>query len=310
MINRFTTGFILTLTLTTASAATAVYSGTLGIPNVGYASYQENISNPNVYAGIALAQQQFMNTIKSSISPPIMSIISGVSGYQAGSGYVSASGPITITLNNGVVSLSGLQVSASLVVSQANYGITATCNVTTSTNPGLTITGTLNPATGILSPTGVQNFSLSTSYSCSNSLDWVPIVNLIADTMINRLVDQQIAQQTRNAYNSLGNIGELAPIHFIGLDQIPNGIFIYNGTDYGAQLKSSLFSIYYSSNVRVTIGDPKYYIIGPKGYPHIAHSTDLVMSLNINGLTLDLLDKRTYVDEVYCPSSAPYCFFF
>src|SRR6185369_4382492 len=91
----------LALASTTALADTAVYSGSLGVPNVGYASYQEDVATSKVYAGIVAAQQQVMGTIKSTMSAPILSTLAGISGYQPGSGYVAVNGPITLTLNNG-----------------------------------------------------------------------------------------------------------------------------------------------------------------------------------------------------------------
>ncbi len=300
----------LALVSMTVFADTAVYSGTLGVPNVGYASFQENITGSTVYVGIARAQKQFMNTIKSTISTPIMSIITTIPGYQPGSAYVSVSGPVTFTLNNGIASFSGLRVGASLSASQTQNGLTATCLVQVATNPGMTITGTVDPASGTFTITGIQNFNLSTSYSCSSNLDWLPIVNIIVDTLINQSVDKAIAQQTQNAYNALNNIGALAPIHFVGIDTIPSGKLIYNGVDYAAQLKAGLANLFYSTNMSVTIGDPTYYMTGPKGYAHIAYSTDLVLAFNINGFTFQLLDKRSYVDEVYCPSTTTYCYFF
>jgi len=294
----------------TALADTAVYSGSLGVPNVGYASYQEDVATSKVYAGIVAAQQQVMGTIKSTMSAPIMSVITGVSGYQPGTGYVSVSGPVTLTLSNGVATFSGLQVAVSMTVKQSQYGITASCVVTASTNPGMTVSGKIDPIAGTFTVTEVKNFTLSTGYLCSTNVDWVPIVNVIVDTLITQHVDQKIATVTQNAYNKLSDVGKLEPIHFMGLDSIPNGVLVYNGTDYAAQLRAGLANLFYSTTMSVTIGDPKRYITGTKGFPHTAYSTDLLLSFSINGFSFQLIEKRTYVDEIYCPPSGAYCYFY
>lgn len=296
----------------TAIADTAVYEGFIQAPNGTFAFYTENATPNGVYGGIVRAQQTVMNSLKSTIAPPLLAAVSSVPGYQQGSGFVSVSGPVTLTLSNGTARFSGLKVGASLVVQKSQNGVTANCLFQVSTNPEMAIVGTVDPAAGTLTlgPNAIQNFSLSTYYSCSTNIDWVPVVNLVVDAIINHYIDQAIAQQTAAAYNALANIGELQPMQFAGINQIPNGALLYNGIDYGAQLKSKLINLFYNTSVSVTIGDPKHYITGPKGYPHEAYSSDLILMFNIDGYSFQLSDKRTYIDDVYCPPNGRYCFFY
>jgi hypothetical protein len=293
-----------------ASAATVVYQGLLSLPNSGYAEYTQTATSPNAYGGIIRAQQKFMSTLKASIAPPIIAMLSGVDGYQAGSASASVNGPITFALNNGVASFTGMQLHASLTVKQSKFGVTATCLIQVANNPGTTITGSVDPVAGTFTVTGIQNFTLSSNYSCSTNLDWVPIVNIVVDTLITKLADKALAEQTQKAYNALNDIGSLQPIHFAGIDSIPDGMLLFNGVDYGAQVRSRLANLFNKASFSVTIGDPKYYITGPKGYAHLAYSSDLILSFTIDEFRFQLLDRRTYVDEVFCPSSTTYCYFF
>lgn len=310
MIRKACLAAVLALACGFAAAGTVVYSGSLGIPNVGYAEYQQTESSPNVYGGILSAQQKFMSTLKASIAPPIVEMLAGIEGYQPGSASASLSGPITFALNNGVATFSGMQLHAAVTLHQTYHGISGSCSVQVANNPGMTVTGTVNPLTGTFTVTGVQNFTLTSSYTCSTSLDWIPIVNIVVDTVVTKLADRKIAEKTQDAYNALNDIGSLQPIHFAGIDSIPDGALLLNGVDYGAQLRGRLANLFYKTSFSVTIGDPKYYITGPKGYAHIAHSSDLILSFTIDEFRFQLLDRRTYVDEVFCPSTSTYCFFF
>lgn len=310
MIRKLCLAAALALASGFASAEEVVYQGSLGIPNVGYAQYQQTSTGANVYGGIINAQQKFMSTLKASITPPIVAMLSGVDGYQPGSASASVSGPITFALNNGVATFSGMQLHAALTAKQSKFGITATCSIQVSNNPGTTVSGTVDPVAGTFTVTGVQNFTLSSSYSCSTDVDWVPVVNIVVDTLITRLADQVLAKKTQEAYNSLNSIGSLQPIHFAGIDSIPDGALLFNGVDYGAQVRGRLANLFNKTSFSVTIGDPKYYITGPKGYAHLAHSSDLILSFTIDEFRFQLLDRRTYVDEVFCPANATYCYFF
>jgi hypothetical protein len=310
MIRKLCLAAVLALASGFAAAETVVYQGSLGIPNVGYAEYSQTSTSPNVYGGVIRAQQKFMSTLKAAIAPPIVAMLQTVDGYQAGSGSASVSGPVTFALNNGVASFSGLQLNAGLTVKQSKFGITATCSIQVRNNPGTTVTGTVDPVAGTFTITGVQNFTLSSSYSCSTNVDWVPVVNIVVDTLITRLADQVLAQKTQEAYNSLNSIGSLQPIHFAGIDSIPDGALLFNGVDYGAQVRSRLANLFNKASFSVTIGDPKHYITGPKGYAHLAYSSDLILSFTIDEFRFQLLDRRTYVDEVFCPSTSTYCYFF
>jgi hypothetical protein len=216
MIRKLCLAAVLALASGFAAAETVVFQGSLGIPNVGYAEYSQTSTSPNVYGGVIRAQQKFMSTLKAAIAPPIVAMLQTVDGYQAGSGSASVSGPVTFALNNGVASFSGLQLNAGLTVKQSKFGITATCSIQVRNNPGTTVTGTVDPVAGTFTITGVQNFTLSSSYSCSTNVDWVPVVNIVVDTLITRLADQVLAQKTQEAYNSLNAIGSLQPIHFAG----------------------------------------------------------------------------------------------
>lgn len=303
MLRKILLGAALAVCSFATFANSAVYLGTVTTPT-GFANYQENIQGARVYAAVASAQQQVMATIKSTISSQLMPIITTTPGYQAGSGMVVANGPVTISLNNGVATLSGLTVNASLTVAQ--YGVS--CLVQVGTNPGMSLSGAVDPVAGTFTVTGVQNFSLSTSYNCSTIVDWVPIVNILTQSLVSHLADQIIAKQVQNAYNSLGQLNELKPVQFAGLNQIPNGVLVYNGVDYGALLKSDLANMFYSAKMTLTIGDPKHLVTSSGGgYASKSYSTDLVLYLNIGGVSFQLLDKREYDNEYYCPPTNKYC---
>ena len=299
------------LTSLSAFASTNIYSGTLILPD-GRNTRFDQAQAGSVYRPIAEAQASVMAKIKSGIQPKIKDALQSVSGAVANSASANVNGPVYFQLKNGVASFWGLQATGSVRVQQSKLGISVSCTVQATINSSTRVNGTIDPYTGVFTFANVENFSVTPSYTCDTSLDWIPFVNIVVDAVVDHYVDQAIADGVRAAYNALGEVSKLAPVQLMGLDTLPNNLFVVNGSDLWPSFKADLANAFWSIDLTMTIGDPKHYIHGPTGYAHIATSNDPVFSLIFNGYDFSLWDKRTYVDEVFCPNTRiqPNCYFF
>ncbi|MDH0865485.1 hypothetical protein [Mitsuaria sp. GD03876] len=297
--------------LPASATITSTYSGTLAMPDGRGARLDQAQNGNSVYRPIAVAQQAVMSRIKSEIQPKIKDALQSVNGAVANSAAATVSGPIYLQLKNGVASFWGLQATGSVRVQQQKFGITVSCQIQATVSSATRINGTLDPYTGVFTFANIENFAVTPTYTCDTSLDWVPFVNIVVDAVVDHYVDQAIANGVRTAYNALGDLSNLAPVQLMGLNSLPNNLFLVNGVDLWPSFKTDLANAFWSADLTMTIGDPKHYIKGPTGYAHIATSNDQVFSLNFNGYSFSLWDNRTYVDEVFCPNTRvqPYCFF-
>lgn len=288
------------------------YQGQLVAPNGLFGRYSVTSAGPGVYAPIVQAQQSVMTALRTNIRPPLIEALQGINGAQAGSAWATVDGPLVLELKNGVASFRGLTITGGLTVQQKKLGVTVSCAVRVTVNSQTKFNGTLDPYTGIFTPSTIENFSVTPLYSCDTSLDWVPLVNIAVDALVTHYADKAIQSGIQSAYNALGNFSQLDPIHLVGLNSIPDGAFVLNGVDYGPQFKSELANAFYSLDLTLSIGDPKRYITGPTGYAKVATSSDSIVYLNVNGYTFSLWDLRTYKNEVFCPNTRiqPYCYFF
>jgi hypothetical protein len=301
-------GLLLAVSSTTALASQDFYYlGTVYGPSGVVGTYREPLSSA-LYKPMADAQKTFMNQLRGLLVPELLNLVATVPGYQGGS--ASVSGPVTLKYQSGFVTFTGLRASVSATASQSYAGVNVTCNVNVSLSPATEFVGRLDIVSGQLQPTELRNFRLDPSYSCQTNLDWIPLVNVLVDTIISRQLDSLIAAKLAQAYGAVAAVSQAQPLSFMGLNAIPDQLFGVAGVQL-AQLKSAIAAGFVSlPEMTVDIGDPKRLVFGPQGYPHEAASHDLIMSIAIGNVRFELGEHRVYYDEMYCPpqSSGRACF--
>lgn len=310
-LSKFAAATILGLASLSASSSTNVFTGTLALPN-GVAISHEGPQSSATYRPVVQAQRLVMSAVRSTLEPKIKDLMQAASGAVPNSAGASVNGPIHLQLINGVASFSGLKAIGWVTVRQQKFGVSVNCDIQALVNPQTRIKGTIDPYSGYFTFATIENFSITPSYNCDTSLDWVPLVNLAVSALVDHFADQLIASALRSAYNSLGDVSKLAPIRLMGLDSVPNGLFTVNGVDHWPTFKTDLANAFWAVNLNMTIGDPKHYITGPTGYAPVARSSDPIFTISFNGYHFQLWDNRTYVNEVFCPNTRtqPYCYFF
>lgn len=295
-------GVLLALSSTAAVASQDFYYlGTVYGPGGVVATYREPLSS-SLYRPMADAQKSFMEQLRGLLVPELVNLVSGVPGYQGGS--ASVGGPLSLTYQSGLVTLTGLRASVSATASQSFGGVNVTCNVNVSLDPATEFVGRLNVVTGELQPTEVRKFRLDPSYACQTNLDWIPLVNVLVNAVISRKMDALIAAKVSQAYAEVAKVAKAAPLQFMGLNAIPDQVFGVGAVQL-SQLKAAIAAGLESlPAMTVDIGDPKRLVYGPQGYPHEAASRDLVMSISIGSVRFELGEHRVYYDEMYCPAQA------
>jgi hypothetical protein len=296
---RLLTTALVALAAVSAHASRDFYwEGTVVGPAGDIVSKRTQINDP-MFKPMADAQVLVMAQLRANLLPPLVDAMKGIEGYQ--SGYATLDGPIELTYRNGEVTFSGLKVTGSATVKRSQFGISATCSVTLVLDPATTIVGQIDPMSGLLVAKEIRNFKFNPSYFCSTSLDWIPVVNLLVDSILTHKVDAAIADATQLAYNKIGDFDQLRPLTFMGVNALVDSAFGV-GSQYVTWIKNSIAGgLQNLPYLYVQIGDPKHRVYGPQGYPHEAGSHDLIMTIGVGDYRLDLGEHRIYYDEMYCP---------
>ncbi|WP_343634962.1 hypothetical protein [Roseateles sp.] len=291
------------LAATCAHASRDFYTeATIRTPTNTGVTYKQPIGG-GIYQPIITAQQTVMNELRAALQGPLLEMIKPIEGYQ--SGYVIVNGPISLNYRLGEVSFSGPQVSIGATVKRSYAGVSATCNIALDLDNGTTFSGHVNLDTGVVDNLQIQNFKLNSSYNCSSSLDWVPVVGELVNLAIDHFVDQAISNAVKGAYNKLDQINHyLAPLSFMSLDLLSLNVPGELAAPLG-YIKNRIASGFQNiQSMQVVIGDPKRRVYGPTGYAHEAASHDGFLGIYIDGYSFEVSEHRYYYDEMYCPPPA------
>lgn len=300
LISKMLATAVVGLAATSAHATRDFYTeASIRLPNNTTVSYKQPIGG-GIYQPIIEAQQSVMSQLRTALTGPLLEMVKPIEGYQ--SGYVIVNGPISLNYNQGNVAFSGPQVSIGVTVKRSYAGISATCNLALNLDNGTTFSGNVDFNTGVVSDLQIQNFKLNSSYNCSSSVDWIPVVGDLVNLAIDHFVDQAISSGVKQAYNKLDELNhKLAPLTFMSLDLIAGSVPAELAAPL-AYIKNRIAGGFQNiPSMQVFIGDPKRRVYGPTGYAHEAASHDGILSIYIDGYAFELSEHRYYYDEMYCP---------
>lgn len=218
-------------------------------------------------------------------------ILAGIAGKASLKGYnFKLNGPFKVKLkglSNGTIEaqVGGFSIDAYAKVRKSWY---AKGSIRIKSNIVM-LSGHYDPNTG-----KINNLSLNNNFKTTVDVDVDSIFDLIPAfnwAFTNKLEDK-LSNTVKNAiYNGLND--ELSGYETVifGLDsKIPNNKFVYNGHDYGRDIKDSFTDLVSNESITITVNKKRRYLDNPSvGYVSIGS-----VSINIsNHLFLDVIDTPT-----------------
>jgi hypothetical protein len=231
--------------------------------------------------------------VTSSISGPVQLNLTGLTGAHAGLNQATVSGPSYSALVRATASRLGISVECDVRLSVSNVSIAVAYEPysgSISTDPALS-RAQLNP---------------TTSASCSNSLDFIPIVG----DLINGFVEREITSTAAALIESFGTtaLRSVIPLgpQSLGLyNVIAPGQYVVNGLDVGTYLRDNFASYFAGHTLNITLGPENIVqsVVGvgePARGPYVGNTLSVDLSDASKQLSFSIKDVRYFNWRYVC----------